>query len=37
MTASAVDTVIIPPVRDLGDGFRVRRALPAPGRQMVEI
>lgn len=35
MTASAVDTVIIPPVRDLGDGFRVRRALPAARRQMV--
>ena len=35
MSERAVDTVIIPPVRDLGDGFRVRRALPAPGRQMV--
>lgn len=35
MSESAVDTVIIPPVRDLGDGFRVRRALPAARRQMV--
>lgn len=30
-----VDMVILPPVRDLGDGFRVRRALPSPHRRMV--
>ncbi len=30
----AIDTVIIPRARDLG-GFEVRRALPAPRRQMV--
>ncbi len=30
----AIETVIIPRARDLG-GFEVRRALPAPGRQMV--
>ncbi len=30
----AIDTVIIPRARDLGD-FEVRRALPAPSRQMV--
>ena len=30
----AIDTVIIPRARDLG-GFEVRRALPAPARQMV--
>jgi len=30
-----VDTVIIPPSRDLGDGFTVRRALPSPNRRMV--
>lgn len=32
---SPVDAVIIPPVRDLGDGFTVRRALPSPRRRMV--
>ncbi|WP_380784737.1 pirin family protein [Sphingomonas sp. R86521] len=31
----AVDTVILPPVRDLGDGFSVRRALPSAHRRMV--
>jgi redox-sensitive bicupin YhaK (pirin superfamily) len=31
----AVDTIILPPVRDLGDGFTVRRALPTPHRRMV--
>ena len=31
----AVETVILPPVRDLGDGFRVRRALPSAHRRMV--
>lgn len=30
-----VETIILPPVRDLGDGFRVRRALPSPHRRMV--
>ncbi len=32
--ADAIETVIVPRVRDLG-GFEVRRALPAPGRRMV--
>ncbi len=31
----AVDMVILPPVRDLGDGFMVRRALPSAHRRMV--
>ncbi|WP_298401088.1 pirin family protein [Sphingobium sp.] len=31
----AVDMVILPPVRDLGDGFSVRRALPSAHRRMV--
>lgn len=35
MSDSSIDTVIIPPSRDLGDGFTVRRALPSPGRRMV--
>lgn len=30
-----VESVILPPVRDLGDGFTVRRALPSPNRRMV--
>lgn len=30
-----VDLVILPPVRDLGDGFTVRRALPSAHRRMV--
>ncbi|WP_347270907.1 pirin family protein [Rhizorhabdus histidinilytica] len=30
-----VDMVILPPVRDLGDGFQVRRALPSVHRRMV--
>ena len=34
-TLDAVDTIILPPVRDLGDGFSVRRALPSAHRQMV--
>ena len=33
-TAASIETVIIPRARDLG-GFEVRRALPAPKRQMV--
>jgi redox-sensitive bicupin YhaK (pirin superfamily) len=31
----AVEQVILPPVRDLGDGFMVRRALPSARRRMV--
>jgi redox-sensitive bicupin YhaK (pirin superfamily) len=34
-TIDAVDSVILPPVRDLGDGFSVRRALPSAHRRMV--
>ena len=30
-----IDQVLLPSVRDLGDSFMVRRALPAPQRQMV--
>lgn len=30
-----VDMIILPPVRDLGDGFTVRRALPSAHRRMV--
>ena len=30
-----VDMVIVPPTKDLGDGFTVRRALPSPQRRMV--
>jgi redox-sensitive bicupin YhaK (pirin superfamily) len=30
-----VEHVILPPVRDLGDGFKVRRALPSAQRRMV--
>ncbi|HEX7871756.1 MAG TPA: pirin family protein [Sphingobium sp.] len=30
-----VESVILPPVRDLGDGFTVRRALPSQHRRMV--
>lgn len=33
--AEDIDMVIIPPMRDLGDGFVVRRALPSPRRRMV--
>ena len=32
---SALDTVIVPPTHDLGDGFKVRRALPSRERRMV--
>jgi len=32
---SDIDLVILPPSRDLGDGFTVRRALPQPQRRMV--
>ncbi|USI71681.1 pirin family protein [Sphingomonas morindae] len=31
----SVETIILPPVRDLGDGFTVRRALPSAHRRMV--
>jgi redox-sensitive bicupin YhaK (pirin superfamily) len=31
----AVEMIILPPVRDLGDGFTVRRALPSTHRRMV--
>lgn len=34
-TAAGVETVLLPPVRDLGDGFTVRRALPSAHRRMV--
>jgi len=33
-TAASIDTMIVPRARDIG-GFEVRRALPAPRRQMV--
>ena len=32
---SGVEQVILPPVRDLGDGFKVRRALPSAQRRTV--
>jgi redox-sensitive bicupin YhaK (pirin superfamily) len=35
MTHDPIDTVIVPPLRDLGDGFTVRRALPSVHRRMV--
>jgi redox-sensitive bicupin YhaK (pirin superfamily) len=34
-TQKVVEQVILPPVRDLGDGFKVSRALPSPQRRMV--
>ena len=34
-SCDALDVVIVPRVRDLGDGFSVRRALPHGKRQMV--
>jgi len=34
-TIDGVDSIILPPVRDLGDGFTVRRALPSAKRRMV--
>ena len=34
-SALSVEQVILPPVRDLGDGFKVRRALPSAQRRMV--
>ncbi|MGY2931504.1 hypothetical protein ACVWZ6_001106 [Bradyrhizobium sp. GM6.1] len=35
MSCDALDLVIVPRTRDLGDGFAVRRALPHGKRQMV--
>ncbi|MFI4868636.1 MAG: pirin family protein [Steroidobacterales bacterium] len=36
MTSDAsIETVIVPPTHDLGDGFQVRRALPSRQRRMV--
>lgn len=35
MPDSNIDIAIVPPIRDLGDGFQVRRALPSARRQMV--
>ena len=32
---SSVEQVIVPPVRELGDGFKVHRALPSAQRRMV--
>jgi redox-sensitive bicupin YhaK (pirin superfamily) len=34
-TIREAEMVILPPVRDLGDGFKVRRALPSAHRRMV--
>jgi len=34
-SCDALDLIIVPRVRDLGDGFSVRRALPHSRRQMV--
>jgi redox-sensitive bicupin YhaK (pirin superfamily) len=31
----SIEAIILPPVRDLGDGFKVRRALPSAHRRMV--
>jgi len=30
-----IDLVIVPPIRDLGDGFHVKRVLPSPQKMMV--
>jgi redox-sensitive bicupin YhaK (pirin superfamily) len=35
MKQDLVEAVIVPPLRDLGDGFTVRRALPSAHRRMV--
>ncbi|HEY0840250.1 MAG TPA: pirin family protein, partial [Vulgatibacter sp.] len=32
---SEIDVVIVPPTKDLGGGFQVRRALPSIERRMV--
>ena len=34
-SCDALELVVVPRVRDLGDGFEVRRALPCDERQMV--
>ena len=34
-TSPSLETVIVTRVRDLVDGFKVRRVLPAPRRRMV--
>jgi redox-sensitive bicupin YhaK (pirin superfamily) len=34
-TAGRIEALVIPNTRDLGDGFRVRRALPSSNRRMV--
>ena len=34
-TTNGIDAIILPPTRDLGDGFTVRRALPSAHRRMV--
>ena len=34
-SCDALELVVVPRVRDLGDGFEVRRALPSERRQMV--
>jgi redox-sensitive bicupin YhaK (pirin superfamily) len=34
-SCDALDLIVVPRVRDLGDGFEVRRALPSDKRQMV--
>src|SRR5690606_32242156 len=35
MLESGVEITIVPPLRDLGDGFKVRRALPSRDKRMV--
>ncbi len=35
IAADAIELAIVPSMKDLGDGFVVRRALPSPKRQMV--
>src|SRR5580692_3964965 len=35
MAGSGIETVLVPRTRDLGDGFQVRRALPAIERRSV--
>jgi len=35
MDEGAISLVLVPPTRDLGDGFQVRRALPSARRRMV--
>jgi hypothetical protein len=34
-SCNALELVVVPRVRDLGDGFEVRRALPSERRQMI--